>query len=156
MYTPKTPAFLLALLLAAPFTATSTWASTQDEVDSGAVGEELPTDVSAPPEQNYQGILYRTGGAGSDEREALQTACRALSLKILFAHKAESDFTAGVAVTVTDSKGKKIFEAADTGPVLCVDLPKGGTYRVAATLNGATQEQTVKAGHAQKQIAFYF
>ena len=75
MTTPKTAAFLLALLLAVPLA----WASTQDEVEEDAVGEELPTDVSAPPEQNYQGILYRTGGAGSDEREALQTLPRALA-----------------------------------------------------------------------------
>jgi hypothetical protein len=156
MTTPKTPALLLALLLAAPLAATSAWAATQDDVDAGVVGEELPTDVSAPPEQNYQGILYRSGGADTDEREALATACRALSLKILFAHKGDSNFVAGVGIAITDTKGKKIFEAADTGPVLCVDLPKGGTYRVVATLNGAALEQTAKTGSAQKQIAFYF
>jgi hypothetical protein len=156
MTTPKTPAFLLALLLAATSVVTLSWASTEVDVDEDAVSDELPTDASAPPEQNYQGILYRTGGFGSDEREALNTACRALSVKILFAHKGEGDFVAGVAVLVTDPHGKKVFEAKDTGPVLCVDLPKGGKFKVEATLNGASQSQTVTAGHNQKQIAFYF
>jgi hypothetical protein len=159
MTTPKTPAFVLALLavtFALPLAVTLSWASTQVEVEEDAVSDELPTDASAPPEQNFQGILYRTGGFGSDEREALNTACRALSVKILFAHKGEGDFVAGVAVLVTDPKGKKVFEAKDTGPVLCVDLPKGGKFKVEASLNGASQSQTVTAGHDQKQIAFYF
>src|SRR5262249_29550958 len=135
----EAPALLLSLLLAAPLAA----ASTPDEVEEDAVGEELQTEVSPPPEQNFQGILYRTGGAGSGEREALQTACRVYSLKMIFARKGESDFVAGVSVKISDAKGKKIFEAADTGPWLFVDLPKGGRYRVAATSNGQTQEQTV-------------
>ena len=157
MTTPKTPALLLASLLAATAAATSSWGATQEEDgEEDAANEELPTDVLAPPEQNYQGILYRTGGFGSDEREALNTACRALSVKILFAHKGEGDFVAGVAVLVTDPSGKKVFAATDTGPVLCVDLPKGGKFKVEASLNGASQSKTVTAGHDQRQIAFYF
>jgi hypothetical protein len=157
MTTAKTPAWLLALLLAAVLAATLSWAETSEEdVEEGAASDELPTDVLAPPEQNFQGILYRTGGFGSDEREALNEACRALSLKILFARKGEGEFVAGVTVLVTDPEGKKVFEATDTGPVLCVDLPKGGKFKVEATLNGASQSQTVTPGHHQKQIAFYW
>jgi len=147
----KTVSLLLTALLAAPLAL----ASTQDEVEPEHVGEELPTEVSAPLEMTANGIPYRTGGAGSDEREALTSAARDYPLKVVFAHKGESDFVAQVSVAISDPKGKKVFEAADTGPWLFVKLPSG-KYRVAATLNGQTLEQTASIGGGQKQIAFYW
>jgi len=157
----KTHHFLLAALLVAPFALADApaepgdVASTQDEVGEDQVGEELPTEVAPPPEKTSHGIGYRTGGAGYDERDALTAASRDYSLKVVYGHKGESDFVAGVSTSIADAQGKTIFEAEDAGPWLFVKLPPG-KYKVAATLNGKTLEQTATVGGKLKQIAFYW
>ena len=113
-------------------------------------------ESATPPLRSDHGIQYRSGGIGTDERDALFAAVADYGLKVTFAAKAQSDYVAEVDVTVSDPSGHTVFEARDVGPYLFVRLAPG-KYVVAATHAGAAQSKnvTVTAGK-QAAVAFYW
>lgn len=110
----------------------------------------------APALRSDHGIDYRTGGVGTDERDALFAATGDYGLKLVFAAKEKSDYLAEVEVKIADAKGATVFAASDTGPYLFVKLPPG-KYSVTATHGGRAQTQrvTVSAGR-QASAGFYW
>jgi len=85
-----------------------------------------------------QGLPYATGGAGEEEREALQGMQRDYSVKLTFADKASGVYLADVGVQVTGKKGDTVFEVPDAGPTPLVKLPPG-QYKLSATHEGNTK-----------------
>lgn len=110
----------------------------------------------APQEETYQGIPYRSGGVGRDERDALERASQGYNLRLIFARKQHTAFLADVQVRVTDAQGQTVLDGVSNGPLFFTRLPPG-TYRVEATAAGITQEQSVevKSG-SQARLAFYW
>ncbi len=122
-----------------------------------AMARQVAEELTPGAQQTYEGIAFRTGGVGLEEREALTQGSRGFPLKLLFAHKDDlrPPLAASVSVEMFDENARKVFEAHDAGPLLFVDMPPG-KYRVVATLNGRTQEETFTLANAQKQVAIYF
>ncbi|MGH7820796.1 MAG: carboxypeptidase regulatory-like domain-containing protein [Candidatus Binatia bacterium] len=112
--------------------------------------------AAAPAEENYQGVPFRSGGVGRDEREALERASGGYNLKLIFARKQHTAFVSDVQVRITDSQGNVVLDGLSHGPWFFTRLPPG-KYRVEAAIAGRTQEQPVEVKEAaQARLAYYW
>jgi hypothetical protein len=64
-----------------------------------------------------------------------------------------AEYVANVAVTITDAKGRNIFELAAAGPYLLLKVPPG-RYAVTATYENQTVTRPVVAGKGSTPINF--
>lgn len=121
---------------------------------SPAFSQEAEEDPTLP--RSYQGIEYRSGGVGKEERDVLIRHGGEYNLKLVFARKRDTAFVANVSVTVEDEAGNKVLEAVSKGPWFLTRLP-AGTYRVTAALEGTALPQTTRIAEGkQTQLAFYW
>ena len=121
-----------------------------------AIELEIPTDVGVQKETLplYRSgkIQYFSAGIGQVEREATYPP---FSLKLVFTAGGKP-FVTGVAVVLRHSQGAILLTVPReqvTGPWLFIDVPDG-TYEVAATLGGQTQQVKgikVRRGHVSTQ-----
>ena len=113
-------------------------------------------ESAAPPLHREEGVAYRTGGIGKDERDGLLLATKDYGLKLVFAGKQQADFVADCAVDIFDGSGKKVLSARDAGPLFFADLPPG-QYRIATSCRGQSFERTATITPGkQRQLAFFW
>lgn len=107
-----------------------------------------------PEMQTENGIRYVCGGVGSDEAASLKQAAREHDLVLTFATR-EGNYLADVDVNIADARGRSLLATTCDGPIMLVDLPKGGTYRVRADVDGRQATGTVQIrSHAKgKRLA---
>lgn len=123
---------------------------------AGAATVFAQEDVAAPPVRTDHDIEYRSGGVGTDEREALFAVAEDYGLKLVFAAEDKSDYHADVAVSVADRAGQTIFEASNTGPYLFVALPPGKYELTAKHGDEAKSKSVTVAQGKQTAAAFYW
>lgn len=130
-----------AVLVAAPGSAV--YAETLDN----------PSEV-LPEAQVHNGVEYRAGGVGLDEREALRAVMHDYTLWLSFTRKGSSAYAADTEVTIRDARGQVVLTALADGPWLLVKLPPG-QYRVSALNAGGdavTQRVTVRDRGITRQV----
>lgn len=91
----------------------------------------------APP----HGVEYLSGGIGQTEAQQMKLAARDYSLSLLFATPS-GQYLADVDVQLKDSKGARVMNVENTGPMLLVKLPPG-RYQVEAAYNGDWKKAVV-------------
>lgn len=101
---------------------------------ANARGEEV---ARAP-----SGVMYVSGGVGTEAVELLKSIEKHFNLKMVFADKA-GEYLSEVKVTITDSGGRVLLDAVTEGPLLMAKLPAGG-YRIDATFDGRSERQNVR------------
>lgn len=121
-----------------------------------AIELEIPTEVGTQkdtlPLYHSGKIRYFSAGIGQVEREATYPP---FSLKLVFTAGGKP-FVTGVEVVLRHSKGATVLTVPReqvTGPWLFIEVPDG-TYEVAATLGGQTQQVKgikVRRGHVTTQ-----
>ena len=110
----------------------------------------------APQAQTSNGITFRTGGVGKDERDALLLVTKSYPLKVVLAGSGDAPFVADATIRVLDSAGKPLVEANGAGPLLFADVPSG-TYQVEASLRGQAQKKSVTVTKGkQTPVSFTF
>lgn len=112
-------------------------------------------DTSALPEaQTQNGIRYVCGGVGSDEATSLTQAARQHNLVVTFATR-EGSYLADVNVNIADARGRPLLTTTCDGPIMLVDVPKGGVCRIVAEVDGKKASGTVQVpSHAKgKRLA---
>ena len=82
------------------------------------------------------------GGVAQDEQEAMKAQARQHDLMLTFA-VSNGAYLADVDVEIRSSRGAVVLSAKCEGPIMLVDLPGPGTWRVSAQVNGQTRQQTV-------------
>jgi hypothetical protein len=105
------------------------------------------TGVAVKP-QTDNGVTYLCGGVGDDESAYMKkTAAKDYDLMMTFAEKS-GDYVANVDVSIKDARGKTVLNTKCDGPMLLVDFPAGGNYRIRADAGGHTLDRTaaVKSG----------
>jgi len=124
-----------------------------------AIAESRPaaaTAISVQP-QTENDVTYMCGGIGDDESTYMKkTAARDYDLMMTFAEK-NGNYVADVDVSIKDARGKTVLNTTCDGPILLVDLPAGGGYRIHAETAGRAMNRTVqvKGGKgAVRQLAF--
>lgn len=94
---------------------------------------------------------YVCGGIGQPEAEAMKAQAAGHDLMLTFA-TATGAYLADVQVSIADARGRVVLSGVCDGPIMLVDLPSAGIWRVAAQVNGLARQQTVKTsrGHAAR------
>jgi hypothetical protein len=88
------------------------------------------------------GVSYATGGAGTEERDALEARSGRFNLKLTHAAPT-GEYVSDVKVRISDHQGKIVLDAVTDGPLFYAQLPPGG-YTVICSLNGNEQKRSVQ------------
>lgn len=112
----------------------------------GARAEEAEIDV-LPEAQVQNGIEFRAGGVGLDEREALRGVVEGYSLWLSFTRRGSNAYASDTGVVIRDAHGHVVLDVLAEGPWLLVKLP-AGNYQISAHGDGTeavTRRITVRA-----------
>jgi hypothetical protein len=104
---------------------------------AGAKSEEV---ARAP-----SGVMYVTGGVGSEAVDRLKSMEKDFNLKLVFA-RTSGAYLSDVKLTLVDASGRALLDITSEGPLLMAKLPPG-SYQIDATFNGhpETRKVTVAA-----------
>jgi hypothetical protein len=117
-------------------------------------GMPQSTTVSALTPKTENGVSYLCGGIGQDEAAQMKQAARDHGLMLTFAAR-NGSYLADVNVDITDASGNTVLRTTCDGPIMLVDLPKAGNYRIRAEAGGYTLTRTARvapAGHAKSLV----
>jgi hypothetical protein len=95
--------------------------------------------------QTAGAISYVCGGVGEGEQQAIKAQAGKYDLMLTFA-VTHGAYLADVDVEIKDAKGGVVLSAKCDGPIMLVDLPRAGTWRVTAQANGQSRQRTISTG----------
>lgn len=96
------------------------------------------------------------GGVGVDEQQAMKAQAASHDVMLTFATSGGA-YMADVAVKIQDARGAAVLDATCGGPIMLVDLPGPGTYRVTASAaGGASKQQTVSVARGKRPATATF
>jgi hypothetical protein len=96
---------------------------------------------------------FQCGGVGQDEQQQMKAQASQHDALLTFAVSTGA-YLADVDVRISDSKGAVVLEGKCDGPLMLVDLPGQGSYRVRATAKGKTQTRTLAVGGKPAHAVF--
>jgi hypothetical protein len=114
---------------------------------SSAAGSE-PSPLSRLQPKTENGVTYLCGGVGEEEASYLKREARNHDMMLTFATQ-RGEYLADVNVDIKDARGQSVLQTSCDGPIMLVDLPKGGTYRIRADAQGYTLNKTVSVQHGK-------
>jgi hypothetical protein len=82
------------------------------------------------------------GGISQPEAESMKAQARDHDLMLTFA-QASGAYLADVDVQISGPKGAVVVSGRCDGPIMLVDLPGSGTWRVTARVNGVERQKTI-------------
>lgn len=94
-------------------------------------------------------VTYLCGGIGADETAQMKQEAKGYDLMLTFAAR-NGAYLADVNVDIADARGNSVLQATCDAPIMLVDLPRSGNYRVSADAAGYTLRQTVKVSASKK------
>ncbi len=92
-------------------------------------------------------VSHLCGGVSQDEAQAMKSQAREHALMLIFAERSGA-YLADVDVQISDSRGGVALSTRCEGPIMLVDLP-AGRWRVSATVNGQSRQQTVSTARGR-------
>lgn len=95
-------------------------------------------------------VTYLCGGVGEEEVAYMKQEAKGYDLMLTFAAR-DGSYLADVDVDIKDAKGNSVLQTACDSPILLVDLPRSGTYRVRAETAGHELNRTVKVSAGEKK-----
>jgi hypothetical protein len=116
-----------------------------------AQGTDAPTTLEA---HKAGGASYVCGGVGLDEQQAIKSEAGRHDLMLTFA-VSNGAYLADVDVEIRDAKGGVLLNAKCDGPIMLVDLPGRGAWRVTAQANGQSRQRSVSAGPGRRAQAVF-
>jgi hypothetical protein len=120
-------------------------------ISSAALAETTPAPVQ-PKTEN--GINYLCGGIGLDESDYMKSEARKHGLLMTFAAR-DGSYLANVHVDIADNRGKSVLAVDCDAPMLLVDLPRAGNYKIKAETAGTTLTRNASVqGKAGGRVVF--
>jgi hypothetical protein len=140
--TPNRPPFVLALCVALGAL-----------VPIGSV--QAQTDPLGAPavQQSTGGITYLSGGAGSEERAAMDARRAEFPLKVVLS-AGSGEYVVAERVSLLSREGP-LLVVRDAGPILMVQA-RPGQYTVEAAYQGRVEKRTVTLGKGAVSVGFRF
>jgi hypothetical protein len=127
---------------------------------SGPMHSEAGADLKPPPSPiarlkptTHEGVTYMCGGVGEEESNYMKKVAKNYDMMLTFATR-KGAYLADVDVDISDAKGNSVLQLACDSPILLVDLPKGGAYKVRAEAAGYTLNKTVKVAGGRRQSQY--
>lgn len=129
---------------------------------SGASGSspmrtEASPDLQPPPSPiarlkpvTQDDVTYLCGGVGEEESSYMKQQATGYDLMLTFATR-RGAYLADVDVDIRDAGGNTVLQLACDSPILLVDLPRGGNYKVRAEAAGYELNKTVRVAGGRKQ-----
>jgi hypothetical protein len=118
-----------------------------------ACGAALAQPASLQP-KTENGVRYICGGVGLDESEYLKQEAKKGGQLLTFAAR-DGSYLANVHVTIADARGKPVLQTDCDGPMMLVNLPGKGTYKVSADYRGKTMTRSLSAGGKEGRRAVF-
>lgn len=109
-----------------------------------AVAQSADAPATLEPHKG-DAATYVCGGVGLDEQAEIKAQAGKYDLMLTFAVSTGA-YLADVDVEVRSAKGLVVLNAKCEGPIMLVDLPGSGTWRVTARVNGQTRQKTITTG----------
>ena len=110
--------------------------------------------ASSPPGRGAAGASFVCGGVAQDEQQAIKAQARQHDLMLTFAISTGA-YLADVDVQIRDSRGATVLDVRCDGPIMLVDLPSDGTFRVSATVNGQARQKAIAIRHGRHTQATF-
>ncbi len=88
---------------------------------------------------------FTCGGIGEGEQERFKREAALHHALVTFSSESGA-YVADVAVKVTAADGKVVAEGNCAGPLMLLDVPAPGSYRIAASLAGEQQQKDLRLG----------
>jgi hypothetical protein len=121
----------------------------------GALALAQSADAPVNLEVHRSGATsYVCGGVSVDEQQAIKAQATRYGLMLTFAVSSGA-YLADVDVQIKDAKGGVVLDAKCEGPIMLVDLPRGGTWRVTAQANGQARQKTITVGGGRRAQATF-
>lgn len=111
--------------------------------EAGAELHTAPAPVAALKPVVQGDVTYLCGGIGADEAAYMKSQAQDYDLMLTFAAR-DGAYLADVDVDIADAGGNAVLQANCNAPIMLVDLPHSGNYRVRADAAGYTLNRTVK------------
>ena len=110
-----------------------------------------------PPEREAGSIAYLTGGASPAEAESVKRAAQEYPLELVFEQEGAKGekMLQDMPVSITDEKGKVVFEGRSSGPYFLARLPKG-RYFVTTHWDDWSFTREVNIGADRQRVVFGF
>lgn len=134
--------FVLSTTLALPVVAQDPAASSPDE---------LPL----PEVRTENDVKYMCGGIGMTESAHMKKIAPAYDLMLTFAAD-NGAYLAAIDVEIAKDRAETLVAARCDGPIMLVDVPRGGLYRITAETRGhkVTRSVRVRDGQAVRRLLF--
>jgi hypothetical protein len=117
--------------------------------------QNQPQPPAGPALQAQQqgDITFVSGGAGTEDRDALRQVETQYNLRLLFAAR-NGDYLADVAVTLSNARGTVLDTIAE-GPIFYARVPPG-RYRLTVSNQGQSQSRDISIGNGAVRQDFYW
>jgi hypothetical protein len=119
--------------------------------EAGTEYNTAPPAMSLPQEQTQNDVAYLCGGVGQEEASYMKQQARNYDLALTFATRTGA-YLADVDVNIKNAKGDDVLQAKCDGPMLLVNLPKSGTYRISAETSGYELNRTAKVTASKNRV----
>jgi hypothetical protein len=96
---------------------------------------------------------YMCGGVGQADQERMKAQIADHDAFLTFAQQGGA-YLADVDVRVVDSRGSEVLRGRCDGPLMLLDLPAAGKYRVIATVDGEQRDKTINVGRGTARAVF--
>lgn len=130
-------------LILAGFASTVAFAQSSTEGSSADTGDTETSPIARLEKQTENDVKYVCGGIGTEEVAGLKDAASNYDLMMTFAASTGA-FIADVDVEIADARGRPVLNVTCDGPIMLVDLPRDGRYRVRAEAEGRTLTRTAQ------------
>lgn len=103
------------------------------------------------PDQPASG--FTCGGVGQGDQDRIKSEAASHHALVTFA-SASGAYVAGVEVKVTGPGGKVVLQGTCEGPLMLLDVPAPGRYRIDAAYGGRQQHKDVQLGTGSAKVSF--
>lgn len=128
----------------------SSGASSPMQSEAGAELQQDQSPIARLKPITQDDVTYLCGGVGEEEVAHMKQEAKGYDLMLTFAAR-DGSYLADVDVAIRDAKGHSVLQTACDSPILLVDLPRSGTYRVRAETAGYELNRTVKVSAGDKR-----
>ncbi|WP_420473763.1 hypothetical protein [Noviherbaspirillum sp. ST9] len=129
------------LFLIASFASINAIAQSSNDSAAMQTDDLTASTIARLEKQTDNDVKYVCGGIGINEVASLKDAASNYDLMMTFA-ASTGEYLANVDVEIADSRGTPVLNANCDGPIMLVDLPKDGRYRVRAEAEGRALTRT--------------